>query len=66
MKTYHHPVLLSRNLGTLTFWNTLGLPWSVMGLILSSFNTIKMKLSWLIPDITVFSLNFSELFDYTG
>ena len=30
---YHHPVPLSRNLGTLTSWNPLGLSRPVMGLI---------------------------------
>ena len=31
---YHHPVPLSRNLGTLTSWNRLGLSRPVMGLLL--------------------------------
>jgi len=30
---YHHPVPLSRNLGTLTSWNPLGLFRPVMGLL---------------------------------
>jgi len=30
--TYHHPVSLSRNLGTLTSWNPLGLSRPVMGM----------------------------------
>ena len=33
LTTYHHPVPLSRNLGTVTSWNPLGLFRSVMGLI---------------------------------
>jgi len=33
LTTYHHPVPLSRNLGTLTSWNPLGLSRPVMGLI---------------------------------
>jgi hypothetical protein len=33
LTTYHHPVPLSRNLGTLTSWNTLALSRPVMGLI---------------------------------
>ena len=33
LTTYHHPVPLSRNLGTLTFWNPLGLFRPVMGLL---------------------------------
>ena len=32
LTTYHHPVPLSRNLGTLTSWNPLGLSRPVMGL----------------------------------
>jgi len=33
LTTYHHPVPLSRNLGTLTSWNPLGLSRPVIGLI---------------------------------
>jgi len=33
LTTYHHSVPLSRNLGTLTSWNPLGLSRSVMGLL---------------------------------
>jgi len=33
LTTYHHPVSLSRNLGTLTSWNPLGLSRLVMGLL---------------------------------
>ena len=33
LTTYHHPVPLSRNLGTLTSWNPLGPPGPVTGLI---------------------------------
>ena len=33
LTTYHHPVPLSRNLGTLTSWNPLGLSRPVMGLL---------------------------------
>jgi len=33
LKTYHHPVPLSRNLGTLTSWNPLGLSRPVMELL---------------------------------
>jgi len=33
LTTYHHPVPLSRNLGTLTFWNPLGLSRQIMGLL---------------------------------
>jgi len=32
LTTYHHPVPLSQNLGTLTSWNPLGLSKPVMGL----------------------------------
>jgi len=39
LTTYHHPVPLSRNLGTLTSWNPLGTSGPVMGLLLLlSFN----------------------------
>ena len=34
---YHHPVLLSRNLGALTSWNPLGLSRPVMGLLFFFF-----------------------------
>ena len=33
LTTYHHPVQLSRNLGTLTFWNPLGLFRPVTGML---------------------------------
>jgi len=33
LTTYHNPVPLSQNLGTLTSWNPLGLSWPVMGLL---------------------------------
>ena len=33
LTTYHHPVPLSLNLGTLTYWNTLGHSRPVTGLI---------------------------------
>ena len=33
LTTYHHPVLLSQNLGALTSWNPLGLSRPVMGLL---------------------------------
>ena len=33
LTTYHYPVPLSRNLGTLTSWNHLGLSRPVMGLL---------------------------------
>jgi hypothetical protein len=33
LTTYHHPVPLSRNLGTLNSWNPLGLSRCVMGLL---------------------------------
>ena len=33
LTTYHHPVPLSRNLGTLTSWNPLGYSGPVTGLL---------------------------------
>ena len=44
---YHHPVPLSRNLGTLTSWNTLGHSRPVMGL-LYFYLYIKMRPMWLL------------------
>ena len=40
LTTYHHPVPLSRNLGTFTSWNPLGLSRPVMGLLLYIRTTI--------------------------
>jgi len=33
LTTYHHPVPLSRNMGTLTSWDPLGLSRPLMGLL---------------------------------
>jgi len=41
LTTYHHPVPLSRNLGTLTSGNPLGLFRPVMGLICLFFTRIQ-------------------------
>ena len=41
LTTYHHPVPLSRNLGTLTSWNPLGLSRPVMGLLYLFTFTLK-------------------------
>jgi len=35
LTTYHHPVPLSRNLGTLTSWKPLGLSRPVTGLLIN-------------------------------
>jgi len=40
LTTYHHPVPLSRNLGTLTSWNPLGLSRPAMGMIYLAFRKI--------------------------
>jgi len=40
LTTYHHPVPLSRNLGTLTFWNTLGPSGPVTGLLTLPYLTL--------------------------
>jgi predicted transcriptional regulator len=40
LTTYHHPVPLSRNLGTLTSWKPLGLSRPVMGLLYLYFYCI--------------------------
>jgi len=45
LTTYHHPMPLSRNLGTLTSWNPLGLSRPVMGLIylFTELNRVERK-----------------------
>ena len=43
LTTYHHPVPLSRNLGTLTSWNPLGLSRPVTGLIYLSYTGSAKK-----------------------
>jgi len=42
LTAYHHPVLLSRNLGTLTSWNPLGTSGPVTGLIYL-FTSLKYR-----------------------
>ena len=42
---YHHPVPLSRNLGTLTSWNLLGLSRPVTGLIYLFFYQVMYGIS---------------------
>ena len=58
LTTYHHPVPLSRNLGTLTSWNPLGPSGSVTGLIFTlALRTILKKafgLNMLCHDCTIF------------
>jgi len=48
LTTYHHPVLLSRNLGTLTSWKPLGLTRPVMGLLylIRSCNVLILNKMW--------------------
>jgi hypothetical protein len=46
---YHHPVPLSRNLGTLTFWNPLGHPRPVTGLhylFLLIYQISRISIQW--------------------
>ena len=45
LTTYHHSVPLSRNLRTLTSWNTLGLSRPVMGLLY-----LYLRQNWLLYD----------------
>ena len=48
LTTYHHLVLLSRNLGTLTSWNLLGLSRPVMGLLylyMPTYNDGRTRIS---------------------
>ena len=49
LTTYHHPVPLSRNLGTLTSWNPLGLSRPVMGM-LYLFNPPPQKKGHMVPE----------------
>jgi len=68
LTTYHHPVPLSRNLGTLTSWNTLGHSRPVTGLLYGAFPGGKggrcVRLTILPPSCDVVtksgSLNFLE------
>jgi len=50
LTTYHHPVLLSRNLGTLTSWNPLGLSRPVKGLLYLYFYLYPSILEAVPPD----------------
>jgi len=45
LTTYHHPVPLSLNLGTLTSWNVLGVSRLVTGL-LYLFTVFRRKANW--------------------
>ena len=45
LTNYHHPVPLSRNLGTLTSWNPLGLSRPVICLYLCLFTLKKIQVS---------------------
>jgi len=44
--TYHHPVPLSRNLGTLTSWNPLGHSGPVMGLLYLIWDKKELHEEW--------------------
>ena len=55
LTTYHHPVPLSRNLGTLTSWNPLGLSRPIMGL-LYLFTQMGRKEWWFIRDCLTLGL----------
>jgi len=43
LTNYHHHVPLSRNLGTVTFWNSLGPSGPVTGLLLPKSNNTKQN-----------------------
>jgi len=73
LTTYHHPVPISRNLGTFTFRNPLSLSGPVMGLICLLFSdviiihTIQRQLYMndfeygaLVEWLTVYNLTYSE------
>ena len=55
LTTYRHPVPLSRNLGTLTSWNPLGLSRAVMGLIYLYHHPSKGEAFGLFRPKTLFS-----------
>jgi len=57
LTTYYHPVPLSRNLGTLTFWNALGLSRPVIGLIYLYSSSNRT----LTSDKCRFSANIAEV-----
>ena len=51
---YHHPVPLSRNLGTLTSWDHLGLSRPVMGLLFNSIyqpTHALLRVHWLVKTL---------------
>ena len=59
LTTYHHPVPLSRNLGTLTSWNSLGHPRPVMGLnYLYTIRNVLKQREALLPLLIDFALEF--------
>jgi len=62
LTTYHHPVLLSRNLGTLTSWNPLGLSRPVMGLFFFKYKTRYYNSSHYGPhrSLMLFSVQFDS------
>ena len=43
LTTYHHPLPLSRNLGTLTSWNQLGHSRPIMGLLYLYHSTLQVN-----------------------
>ena len=53
LTTYHHPVPLSRNLGTLTSWNPLGHSRPVMGLIYFFLPLIFQSMNTQVMNATV-------------
>ena len=55
LTTYHHPVPLSRNLGTLTCWNPLGHSGPVTGLLMWYY-AVPLKYFWA-PDGATESLH---------
>jgi len=53
LTTYHHPVPLSRNLGNLTSWKSLGLSRPVMGLLYPYFYILPLLLYITVSTITI-------------
>ena len=62
LTTYHYPVPLSRNLGTLSSWNPLGLSRPVMGLLYLFFFFMKTNIHFFIISRSV-SLRIKNVSD---
>ena len=61
LTTYHHPVPLSWNLGTLTSWNPLGLSRPVIGLLYICISDMYTYCTILVQMIIITSLDHSHM-----